>query len=277
MSEFKWDFTTEDCYNLAKTKEIYFDPTKSYELTKYRPINEEAGLDFDPAPFQAVGAENMRSGKYSGAIDGSKAHRDWWVKQIKYCNKGFEHNGYRVTGDYYFFLNFFVMDSRGYEGNKKIHPKFWAAHYAFFHYIEMCELLRLDALLLKARGIGGSEIAASLAVGPYATKPRYQSLFTAGAEKYLWGKGILSTKAWPNLDYLDMKTENALAHARSKNSEDLKKAGVLYSNNKEDPDSWGAVISGQVIVRPDDLRGDRINRVFNSWTPGDNCWDTLRA
>jgi hypothetical protein len=37
----KWDFGPDD-------EIVYFDPTKSYWLTKYRPINKENGLDFNP-------------------------------------------------------------------------------------------------------------------------------------------------------------------------------------------------------------------------------------
>ena len=41
QKEIKWDFTLQD--------EIpYFDITKSYELTGYRPINDKEGLDFNP-------------------------------------------------------------------------------------------------------------------------------------------------------------------------------------------------------------------------------------
>ena len=36
-----WDFGPND-------KIEYFDPYKSYYITKYRPINDTDGLDFDP-------------------------------------------------------------------------------------------------------------------------------------------------------------------------------------------------------------------------------------
>lgn len=41
MEDYKWDFGPDD-------KIEYFDPTKSYWLTKYKPINKEQGLDFNP-------------------------------------------------------------------------------------------------------------------------------------------------------------------------------------------------------------------------------------
>lgn len=149
----QWDFTTEDCLRLAASKELFFDPEMSYEITGYRPITETQGLDFDPTPFQEVGADNMRTGKYSGLREGSRGHYLWWEEQRKRCNVGYQVGDYRITGDYYFFLNFYTMDEKSFAGNKKIHPKFWAAHYAFFHYVELCEKVGMDGLLLKARGI----------------------------------------------------------------------------------------------------------------------------
>lgn len=37
----EWDFGPDD-------KIEYFDPDKSYWITKYRPINKTKGLDFNP-------------------------------------------------------------------------------------------------------------------------------------------------------------------------------------------------------------------------------------
>ena len=40
-------------WDVPITEEIkYFDPELSYELTGYRPITMEKGLDFDPEPFR---------------------------------------------------------------------------------------------------------------------------------------------------------------------------------------------------------------------------------
>jgi hypothetical protein len=36
-----WDFPLE-------SEVLYFDSYKSFELTKYRPINDDEGLDFNP-------------------------------------------------------------------------------------------------------------------------------------------------------------------------------------------------------------------------------------
>lgn len=52
-----WDFVRED--------EIeYFDPSCSYELTGYKPIDDKNGLDFDPTPFREAGIIYETTGAY---------------------------------------------------------------------------------------------------------------------------------------------------------------------------------------------------------------------
>ena len=49
----------------------------------------------------------------------------------------------------------------------------------------MCELLKRDIGVLKSRGIGFSEIAASTAVRAYTFIPNYRIVVTASSEKNL--------------------------------------------------------------------------------------------
>ena len=130
----KWDVTIEEAYKLRDEGKFIFNPELSYELSAYRPITETQGLDFDPTPFIEVGRNQMKTGKYTNFPWGSKVHMDWWKNQHKLCNEGMTHNGYRITGDHYFFLNFYVMlNSSETEfagaGRKNQHPNFWAVHY----------------------------------------------------------------------------------------------------------------------------------------------------
>ena len=93
-----WDFGPDD-------KIEYFDPYKSYYITKYRPINDTDGLDFNPDWFREDAITKVKTGKYSGFQIGSKSHRDFWLERRRRCEEGWEVNGYRITGDNYFWLN----------------------------------------------------------------------------------------------------------------------------------------------------------------------------
>ena len=148
----EWDFPLD-------SKIEYFQADKSYELTKYRPVNETQGLDFDPSWFTEARDVKVSTGHYTQYRPGTKAHRDFWAEQYRRCIDGYESHGYRVTGDNYFFLNFYrlknVTDVKvASKGRQTEFPKFFSKQYVYFHYIDLCEHLKKDVCALKARGVG---------------------------------------------------------------------------------------------------------------------------
>lgn len=100
----------------------------------------------------------MRTGRYSPSSIplGSKTHVEWWKERFRRCNEGYEVNGYRITGDNYFFLNFYNLKSSAEDSiNQDIgFPQFLVFQYEYFHYLELCEKLKKDTSALKSRGIG---------------------------------------------------------------------------------------------------------------------------
>ena len=157
--EIKWDYMIGD-------KVKYFDPTKSYELTGYRPIDETNGLDFDPDPFMEVVFFKEKYGVHTLAPPKSPSYNEFWSREIDRCKQGLTINGYRITGNHYFFLNFYkllVADDKGKQsqGRDVFHPSFWSKHYEYFHYIELCQYLNKDACSLKARGVNKSALLLS--------------------------------------------------------------------------------------------------------------------
>ena len=83
----------------------FFDPELSYEVTGYRPITEEEGLDFDPAPFMETGRIYEETGFYTTYRPGFKLYNDFWNEQFRRCQEGYTVGRYTITGDHYFFLN----------------------------------------------------------------------------------------------------------------------------------------------------------------------------
>lgn len=145
-----WDYVRED--------EIeFFDPSCSYELTGYRPINDKEGLDFDPTPFREAGMLYERTGAYCEYPKDSKPYIDFWNEQKRRCVEGYTVGKYRVTGDHYFFLNFYRLpvtkEKDGMTFVEEGFPVFTTEHYKWFHYVEMCEYLKKDVAALKCRGV----------------------------------------------------------------------------------------------------------------------------
>jgi len=252
----KWD--------IEKGDEIkFFDPKLTYELTKYRPIDSENGFDFDPTPFVEVGVKKDTTGKYTDMPIGSKNHRDWWKEQFRRCKEGYEYNGYRVTGDHYFFLNFYRLlnvskITKSGEGRTESMPSFWAKNYEYFHYIEMCEHLNKDVISFKARGVGFSEMATCLGVRPYITTPNYQSIFVAFSEGLL--EPTLS-KVWAQLEYLNTETETAMKRLRQKIDTNMWKRASLIDRDKNEK-GHKSELKGVIVDAARKLRGRRVDRLI---------------
>ena len=146
----------------------FFDPLYSYEITGYRPINETQGLDFDPNWFIETRKVYEQTGKYCTYLFGSKKFREFWREQYIRCKNGYTVNGYTITGDHYFFLNFYTLPlvdkvEKSGGGRPEGFPNFSEAQYQWFHYYEMAKRTRKHCNMMKARGVGFSEINASMA------------------------------------------------------------------------------------------------------------------
>lgn len=242
---------------------LYFDPELSYEITGYRPINMTQGLDFDPIPFMATGQIYTETGKYTEYPRKSKPYNDFWLEQLKRCTEGYTIGKYRITGDHYFFLNFYRMQTvalnavKDTTGRNESFPSFIAKQYEFFHYIEMCEYIGKDVCLLKGRGMGMSEVLAALAVRPFITTRKFRTLLTAAADDQL---DPLLDKAWFQLNWLNANTDGGMKRSRQKiDNIRQKRASILDKEGNEK--GRYSEIEGIIANNPRKVRGDRVERL----------------
>lgn len=259
---------------------LYFDPELSYELTGYRPINETQGLDFDPTPFAEAGRLFMERGHYTEYPKNSKPYRDYWTEQYKRCVDGYTVGKYRITGDHYFFLNFYRMktvdgEKKAGAGRTEAFPTFFAKQYEYFHYLEMCEYLYKDCVALKSRGVGFSEIGACLGVRPFITTKGFTTIYTAYTESYV---DTVLGKCWVQLNWLNQNTDGGMKRLRQKiDNIKHKRASLVDSEGIE----FGrmADIEGITADHPRKIRGERVDRLLfeeagsnpilsTSWTQG---------
>ena len=243
---------------------LYFDPELSYELTGYRPINMTKGLDFDPEPFREMAKLFEEKGKYTEFPEGSKPWRDFWNQEVNKMNNGLTIGKYRITGDMYYYLNYYRMQTitndyaKAGEGRSENFPSFLSKQYEWFHYFEMAEKLHKDAAILKTRGCGLSECTAAMSVRPYTTKPNYKVLLTSEADDKLQP---LRDKCWLQLDWLNMNTCGGLRHVRQKmNNNETKRASKVTRDGIEF--GWGSEIRTIVADNPNKVRGDRTDRLI---------------
>ena len=239
----------------------FFDPLLSYEISRYRPITMTQGLDFDPKWFTKAADGYNTHGSYTQFPKGSKQDRDWWTEEMRRCRDGYEVNGYYITGDNYYFINYYrILLTSGVkkagQGRSEGFPLFLSKQYEFFHYLNLCEILGNDCVALKPRATGWSELAAALGARLYTTTPNSRCVYTAFADGKL--KPLMS-KVWKQLNFLDMETK--LGHLRmAKNSDDLKRASKIDAEGREH--GWMSEIASITANTPDKLRGDRTDRVL---------------
>ena len=225
-----WDYTIDD--------EIkFFDVDQSYELTRYRPINDTMGLNFDPNWFTEARDTFKRNGHYCQFPRNSKAYADFWTQEYIRCRDGLEINGYTITGDHYFFLNYYqLMDltsaKKAGEGRLFDFPTFFVVQYEWFHYLELCKRLRLNAALMKARGVGFSEMDASLSCNTYNCRRNSVTVIAASLENYL-SKTL--DKVWKGLSFLNDHTDGGFFKLRQVSDTQLLKKASYY---KRKPSGW---------------------------------------
>lgn len=238
-----------------------FDPTLSYELTGYRPIDETHGLDFDPSWFTEVRETFLRTGKYCSYLPRSKRWDVFWKEQYTRCKYGMTSHGYTITGDNYFFLNFYQlpvvdMDKASGEGTNESFPVFFASQYMFFHYLQMCRVLHKNAALMKARSIGFSEINASLAARLYTTIKRSRTVITCFNDTYLNG-------TFSKLDHaLTFINTNADGFFKPRLTDKAleKKSGYQIKIDGQFTDfGWLSVVKGINGSKPSNIRGERVD------------------
>ena len=240
----------------------YFDPELSYELTGYRPITKDKGLDFDPKVFTKAADYFKEHKRYTNLIPGTFAHRQYWEEEFKRCQQGYTVGKYRLTGENYFFLNYFripsVLDKSGSELQEESFPTFLAKQYEYFHYIEMCRATQHDGMAFKSRGVGASQIAASNCACAYTFHEQTRNIVTAFADSYV--DDTLS-KVWQELDFLNTQTETAFRRLRMKIDTNRKKKASKIDDDKNEI-GWGSIIEGITADEPRKLRGARTYNLY---------------
>lgn len=240
----------------------YFDANLSYEATGYRPITATQGLDFRPEWFTEARETFRRTGHYCSYRFGSKPYNDFWQEQYRRCREGYTVNGYTITGDNYFFLNFYTLPvvdqgKKSAAGTKDDFPTFFASQYTFFHYFEIAKQLHLHAALMKARSIGFSEINAAIATNMYSTVPNSITMITCYDDKKLKRTYRKFTHA---LQFLDDKTDGGMFKLRQLEDQALsKKSGhYKYIQGQKVPAGFQSQVIGINGSDPGNIRGDRV-------------------
>lgn len=262
----KWDFPLSADIG-------FFDANLSYEISGYRPITKTQGLDFNPEWFLEARNNFLATGHYTSYLPGSKGYRDFWHEEYRRCKEGYTVNGYTVTGEHYFFLNYYKLpivdgSTKAGSGRGKNFPAFFVSQYQFFHYVDIAKKCHKHTVLMKARGVGFSEISASMAANQYTTVRESITMIAC------YDKGKLErtlSKTWDALRFLDTSTDGGMFKLRQLSDTALVKKSGHFNTSKgnKTPSGWQSMIEGVVADDPQKIRGDRVDLMvldeFGSW------------
>ena len=111
---------------------------------------------------------------------------EWYEDQLRRCVYGFEYKGQRLTGDHYWFLNFFPflvakLDKKGKITNEFDvgYPYFAGMHDYIFKSIEQAHYEGKGFLWMSGRGSGKSYVTLSIISKTYHLKPKSHSIVSA--------------------------------------------------------------------------------------------------
>ena len=252
--EGRWDVPSD-------TPIEYFDPTLSYEITGYRPINKFQGLDFDPKWFTVARDTKKQTGHYCSYHFRTKSYNEFWAEEYRRCRDGYTVNGYTITGDHYFFLNYYQLmntaeTKKSGEGRYMDFPNFLVSQYEYLHYIELCRRTRKNAALMKARGLGFSEMNASIIANLYSVRRQSMGIIAAYDSRKL---SPTLEKVWGELSFLNDNTDGGFFKLRQVlDKQDVKRSShYKIVNGQKVEDGWMSQIVGIVADSPNKIRGYR--------------------
>lgn len=260
-------------WDIPKTEKIkYFDPSLSYELTGYRPITKDKGLDFDPKAFTEAADHYRKFGRYTDYYPDTYKWQQHWTEEIRRCTYGYTVGKYTITGQNYFFLNYYrllspIVAEGSVAQRAEDFPIFVNKQYEYFHYLDMCKKAGYDGLAFKSRGVGASEIAASNCAHAFTFIDQSNNVVTAFLEKYV--KDTLS-KVWQEFDFLDSCTEGALGLHKQKTNTLMKKVASTVDQDGVEAGKK-SIVEGITADTPDKLRGGRTENIYFEESGNNPC------
>lgn len=142
--------------------------------------------------------------------------RDFWAREKSRCLNGYTaKNGIEITGDHYFYLNYFPIirskkikevDGEAIYEREFGYPDFYDGDWLWFHLLYYARVHNKHFVTLKARRKGFSYKVANKNVKNYYFKPHSKNYILASAEKYLQDGDKIFDKIQDAISVIDETT-----------------------------------------------------------------------
>ena len=113
-------------------------------------------------------------------------YESFYKENYRYIMDGYSVGDVRITGDHYWFLNFWKVRGVDHRTNRKaiIYPRFLEMQYEYAHHLERARNLGKNMCMLKRRQIGATEFHASLGGKEFTFYPGSQTVYVSGLDTY---------------------------------------------------------------------------------------------
>lgn len=138
--------------------------------------------NFLPNPVAVNGIPDFADSSRDSSVIGTAKWEDWWIEQFYYCINGYETGGFKIPGRYYYYLNFFILNTPGI-GNH--YPMYVDLDYEFFLLLEDVKRKNQGIISLKARrkGLSYKVVGAVIDYG-FRFGDHYTAGICAGLEEH---------------------------------------------------------------------------------------------
>lgn len=153
----------------------------------------------------------------------SYEYKEWWEEQRRRCLEGYTVGGKTITGDHYWYLNFWKIRGvlQGSSRKVLISPRFLDMDYEFFHTINKARTLEKNMCVAKRRQTGFSEKCAALIGKEFSLFPASQSIIFGGEERFSQATMRMVMRGLNSLsetEFFKRKTPNTVDYIQAKYS-----------------------------------------------------------
>jgi hypothetical protein len=160
---------------------------------------------------------------------------DWWNEEVRRSYEGHEVNGTRVTGDFYWYTNFFPIQRLVQKGNANSGTVWdlpWPSQEDDWlcKQFEEAEQDNKFVMFFTARGYGKTFLVISIGGKLYMTRPNSHSIFSASSENHI--KETYNNKMLNCIDEMNKRYAGTLSKNTFKRDETDIESGVEHINEK---------------------------------------------
>lgn len=160
---------------------------------------------------------------------------DWWNEQLRRSYEGYEYGGHRVTGDFYWYTNFFPIQRLVQKGNANSGTVWdlpWPSQEDDWlcKQFEEAEQDNKFVMFFTARGYGKTFLVISVGGKLYFTRPNSHSVFSASSENHI--KETYNNKMLNCIDEMNKRYSGTLSKNTFKRDDTDIESGIEHINEK---------------------------------------------